>query len=212
MSGRGKNVIRRGKHTDWRRQREGLIRKRKEREKARSTHELDTAERRLLRHRKKHIEKEALTVWRWQGGDSSGHRKIEAKRGALTSWKWKKDEFVRAQKESDEEEGAHCLETAEGVTYQHKETKRLSKGHPLSEEGRGRNLSEHEKRDRVGGSHFLETAEGGTCQNTGRSDRPRATHSLETIKGPVRTWEESDRARGTHELETAKGGTCQNKE
>ena len=135
-----------GKHTDWRRQGEGLIRKRKEREKTGSTHELDTTQREGCqdternRYRKRHS----------LSGDGKGglvrHEMTETERGALTSWGRKKDELVRAQKDSDEEGGAHCLETAEGMTYQDKETKRLSKGHLLSEEGRGMNLSGHEKK------------------------------------------------------------------
>ena len=109
---------------------------------------------------------------------------------------------MRTRKETDQATGTHKLETAEGVTCQDTERKRLSDEHSLPGDRRGKNLSGHRNKateqrvltnwrpqmeglvrirkesDRVTGTHELESAEGGTCQDTEKSDRATGTHSL----------------------------------
>ena len=77
------------------------------------------------------------------------------------------------------------LETAEEVTCQDTESKHMSEGYPPAGDGRGRDLSGHEKN----------TTERGGLTSCGQ---PR--------EGFVRTRKASDQAWGTHYLETEREG------
>ena len=66
--------------------------------------------------------------------------------GALTSCRQLRERLVRTKEESDRATGTDQLEAAEGETCQDTERKRLSKGHSLSVDARGRDYSEHGKR------------------------------------------------------------------
>ena len=192
----------------------GSVRTWRESDWVTGTHSLDHRGRDLLGHGKKPTERWALTNWRpqrvglvstWRESDrATGTHQLETEGEGLVS----------TRKESDCVAGTHWLETGEGGTCQHTERKRLSDGHSLPGDHRGRVLSGHgktaterqaltswrsqrgrivrtqEKSDCMTGTHFLETAEGGTCQDM----------------------EKSDRTMGTHQLENEEGGTCQDME
>ena len=132
MSGHGKKATERGALTIWKWQREGLVRIQYETDRARRTHFLETAEEEtcqdkernrlsevhllsgdgrgcdLSRHRRKAIERGALTDWRWQR-DLSGRKDKAIERGALTNWRREREEFLRTRKERDRARGTHVL-------------------------------------------------------------------------------------------------------
>jgi len=85
----------------------------------------------------------------------------------------------------------HFLETASEGTCQDTERKQQIKGHSLSGDHIGRNLSGHGKK--------------ATKQGALTVWKPHQ-------EGLVRAWKESDQARGTHFRGTELGGTCQNTE
>jgi hypothetical protein len=126
-----------------------------------------------------------------RGGDLLGQGKKPTDRGALTPWRRQREGFVRTWKEIDRARGTHKLEMAEGGTCQDKERNRLTEGHSLSGDSRGRDLLGHRKKP---------------------TDRGALTAWRQQREGLVRTRKEIDRARGTHFLETAEGGTCQDTE
>ena len=87
--------------------------------------------------------------------------------GALTPWRLQRQGFVRTQEESNQARGTHFLETMDGGTCQDTERKRLSEGHLLSgDQGTYQNMGRKWLSE---GTHFLETTEGGTCQDTERN-------------------------------------------
>ena len=124
----------------------------------------------------------------------------------------------------------HSLETAERGSCQDTERNRPSDAHSPTEDGRGRDLSEHGKkqterraltswrRQKEGFvrtqmetnpatcTHFLETAKGGTCQDTERNRLNDAhSHPGDGRGRDLSGQRETDRATRTHFLETAKG-------
>ena len=119
----------------------------------------------------------------------SGYRKISAKQGALTLWRQQRKGLVRTRKVSDRARRTHKLGMGEEGTCQDTERNRQREEHSLAEDGRGRNLSGHEKKPTKQGALTL-----------WRQHREKL----------VRTRKETDRARGTHFLEMAEGGTYQN--
>ena len=66
-----------------------------------------------------------------------------AERGALTFWRRQREGLVKKRKERDRFRSTHFLGMAEGGTCQYAKRKQPSKEYSLSEESRGRDLSEH---------------------------------------------------------------------
>ena len=121
LSGHGKKPTERGALTSWKRQREGLVRTRKESNRARGTYSLETGEGGTHQDKERNRSSEGNSL----PGDDRG-RDLSA---------------VRTQKEIDRSRGTHTLETVEGGTYQDTERNRPCKGHSLPEDSRGRDLS-----------------------------------------------------------------------
>jgi len=185
-------VIKQGALTLWRPQREGLVRTRKESDRARCTHNLETPEGGTCQDTEgKRLSKAHSQSGGHRGRDLSGHERKGIERGTLTSWRPQREGPVRTRKETDRARCTHFLQTAEGGTCHDKKGKRLSEVHSLPGDNRGRDMSGHERK----------VTEQGTL-TIWRLQR----------EGLVRTWKESDRVRHTHNLETAEGGTCQDME
>jgi hypothetical protein len=168
----------------------------------------------------------------------SGQGEKPTEQGPLTSWRRPRERLVRTQKETDRVRPTYILETAEGGTCQDTEINRPSKAHLHPEDGRGRDLSGHErsqeseahlhpgdnrgrdlsgpdtKTDRARPTHSLEMAEGGTCQDTERNRLGKA-HSLPGHgRGKDRSGHRKKKAdqamgMGTHILENAGGRSSQ---
>ena len=262
VSGHGKKLIEQGALTNWRRQREGLVRARKEKDRARGTHRLEVAEGRTCQDTERNRPSKAHSLsGDGRQRDLSGHGKKKTDRGALTNWRRHRARLVRTRNETDRQRQTHCLETAEGEACQDAERNRQRKAHSPTGGGRGRDLSGHEKKpteqgpltpwrrqreglvrtrketNRARGTHRLETAQRWTCQDMERN-RPSKAHSLSgdgrgrdlsghekkpteqgtlTVwrrqrEGLVRTRNKNDRARCTHFLETAEAEPCQDME
>ena len=140
LSGHGKKSTDRGTLTHWRQQREALVRTRKQTDRPRRTHPLETADggtcqdternqpteahshsgdgraRYLSGHGKRPTDRGALTHCR--GRHLSGYGKKQTDRGALTCWRWQR----------------------EGLC-QNSEINRPTEAHSLAEDGRKRDLS-----------------------------------------------------------------------
>ena len=118
-SGHGKNLTNRCPLTNWRPHREGQVRTRKQSDRLRPTHKLETAQggtsqcTEIIRPTEAHSPTGDRT-WR----DKSGHRKNPTDRDPLTDWRPHMEGQVRAQKESDRPRPTHFLETAHGGTSQ----------------------------------------------------------------------------------------------
>ena len=136
-----------GELTLWRPQREGLVRTWKESDQARGTYKLETTEKGTCQDtERKQPRKGHSLPGDHRRRDLSGHRKKVTKQGTLTSWRRQREGLVRTQKESKQARGTHFLETTKGGPCQDMETKQLSKGHSLSGDHRGRDLSGHGKK------------------------------------------------------------------
>ena len=88
LSGHRKHQTERGTLTSWRRHREGLVRKQKENDQARRTHQLEKASRGTCQD----MERNRLSKVHSHSGDGrwrelSGHGKKLAEQGTLTSWR-----------------------------------------------------------------------------------------------------------------------------
>src|SRR5438874_1365827 len=95
LSGHGKKETEGGALTNWRQQREGLVRTRKESDRKRGTHFLEMAEGDLSGHRKKAIQQAALTFWRPQREGLVRTQEENDQARALTSWRWQREGPVR---------------------------------------------------------------------------------------------------------------------
>ena len=197
LSGHRKRQTERCALTPWRQQRKGFVRTQKETDRARHTHQLDTAEggtcqdpetdhpseahslpgdgsgRDLSGHRKR-PSKAHSHPGDGRGRDLSGHRKKLTKQGTLTNWRRQREGLVRTQKEINLASSTHCLEIAEERTCEDKN--KLTNRDPLTfwrqqREGLVRTWKEI---DRARHAHQLDTAEGGTCQDTERDQASRA--------------------------------------
>ena len=192
MSGYRKKPTDRGTLTNWRWQREGLVRTWKETDQPRRTHILETAEGRTSQD----TERNRLTEVHSPTGDSrgrdlSGYRKKPTNRGPLTNWRRQREGLIRIRKETDQLRRTHMLETAEGGTCQDMERNGPTMAHSLPGDGRGRDLSGHRKKP---------------------TDRGALTTWRRQREGLVRTQKVTDQPRHTHQLEMAEGGTCQDTE
>ena len=147
MSGQGKKLTDRGGLTLWRRQREGLVRTRKETDRPRRTHQLETAERGTCQDTERNRPTEAHSqTGDGRGKDLSGHGKKLTDRGGLTSWRRQREGLVRTRKETNRLRRTHILETAERGTCQDIERNRPTEAHSQPGDGRGRDLSGLEKK------------------------------------------------------------------
>ena len=108
----------------------------------------------------------------------------------------------------------HKLETVEGGTCQDTERNRASKVHSRSGDGRGRDLSGHEKEPTKRGTLTSWRRQRGRLSGHGKepSERGSLTSWRRWREVLVRTRKEIDRARYTDRLGTAEGGTCQDTE
>src|SRR6267142_726512 len=87
-SGHGKNLTERGALTNWRAQTDGQVRTRKESDRARGTHRLESADGQTSQDTERIRPSEGHSQTgehRWT--DKSGHRKNLTERGALTNWR-----------------------------------------------------------------------------------------------------------------------------
>ena len=194
LSGHRKKLAKRGTLTLWRRQREEHVRTQKETGQARHTHKLETVERNL-----------------------SGHRKKQAKRGTLTNWRRQRDELVRTCKETEQASHTHILEMAEGGDLSEhrtqKEINRARRTHFLeTAEGGTCQATERDQPTKADSP----TGDSRERDLSGHGKKPMAQGALTSWRwqreGLVRTQKETDRPRHTHSLETVEGGTCQDPE
>ena len=235
-SGYGQDPAKRGALTYWRRRREEQVRIRKESNRARGTHILETASggtsqgTERIRPGKGHslsgdrigwdksgrgknpTQRGALTFWRRR--QEGQVRRNQTERGALTPWRRHREGPVRTQKESDRARGTHILETASGGTSQETEIIRPSEGHSLPGDSIGWDKSGHGMNEIQRGTlTFWRQRQEGQVRTRKESDRARGTHTLKTASGGTsQTRKEWDRARGTHTLGTASRGTSQDRE
>ena len=147
MSGHGKKLTERRALTPWRWQREGLVRIRKETDRATRTHSLETEGETCQDMERNRPSDEHSLSRDSRGKDLSRHGKKPTERGkekkatekrALTSWRRQREGFVRTRKETDRMTRTHFLEMAEGGTCQDtKETDQTTRAHSLetAEEG-----------------------------------------------------------------------------
>ena len=214
-SGQGKKVTKQGTLTNWRWQREGQVRTRKENDQARHAHRLEMAEGGTSQGKKrKQPSKEHSQTGDGRGRDKSGHRNKVTKQGTLTNWRWEREGQVRTWKESNQARHTHQLEMAEGGTSQDKERKQPSKAHSLPGDGRERDKSEQGKKvTKQGALTNWRWEREGQVRTWKESDQEGTlTNWRWQREGQVRTQKESDQARSTHQLEMAEGGTSQDKE
>ena len=106
----------RGALTSWRQQREGLVRTRKEADRPRRTHKLETAEGGTCQDMERNRPTEAHShPGDGRRRDLSGHEKKPTDQGALTPWR-QQEGLVRTRKEIDRAAGmgTHILENVDG--------------------------------------------------------------------------------------------------
>ena len=187
LSGHRKKQTGRSQLTSWRRQREGLVRTRKETDRPRRTYNLEGAEggtcqdTQINRPPEAHSQPGSV-----RGRDLSGHGKKPTDRGTLTNWRWQKERLVRTRKQTDRLRRTHKLETAVGGTCQDTERNQPTEVDSHSGDGRGSDLSGHRK-----------TLTDQGALTSWRRQRERL----------VRTRKETDQATGmgTHKLDNVEG-------
>ena len=206
LSGLGNKPTEQGALTPWRRQGKGLVRTRKEIDRVRGTHLLETTREGLVRTQKeidrvrgthkletaeggtrqameRNRQSEAHSLsGDGRGRDLLGHGKKSTEGGTLTPWRRWRERLVRTRKEVNRVRDTHLLDTAEGGTCQDTERNRPSEGHSLPGDGRGWDLSGNGK------------------EPPGQGE---LTFWRRQREGLVRTRKQTHRSRGTHKLETA---------
>jgi hypothetical protein len=146
LSGYRKNVTEREALTSWRQQSEGLVRKQKENDQQRGTHQLETAEAGTCQDTKRKRQGEEHSPTRGRSGrDKSGHRKKAAERGETHQLESAEGETCQDMERKQPRKG-HLLPGDHRGTCQDMERKRPSEGYSLSGDGRRRNLSGHGKK------------------------------------------------------------------
>src|SRR6267142_825991 len=112
-----------GALTLWRAQTDGQVRTRKQSDRARGTHFLESTDGRTSQDTETIQPSEGHSpTGEHRRRDKSGHGNNLTERGALTSWRAQTDGRVRTRKESDRARGTHFLESADGRTSQDTET------------------------------------------------------------------------------------------
>ena len=191
LSEHGKKRIERRVLTNWRWQREGLVRTWKEIDRSRGTHSLETAEGGACQDIERNRLREGHSLpGDGRGRDLSGHGNKSTEQRALTLWRRQKEEIVRIRKETNRAKCTHSLEKAEDGICQDMERNPPSEGTHNLEMIKGRGLSGHGKKP---------------------TSRGALTPCKQQREGLVTTRKETDQARGTHPLETVEGGTFQDK-
>jgi hypothetical protein len=83
--------------------RERFVRTRKETDRARSTHVLETADEGTCQETKRNRTSEGHSLpGDGRAMDLSGREKKPTERGALTNWRWQRERLVRTSKESNQ--------------------------------------------------------------------------------------------------------------
>ena len=142
LSGHRNKPTDQGALTDWRQQREGLVRTWKEIDRPRRTYLLEPAEGGTCQDTGKNRPTKVHSLSGYgRGRDLSGHGNKRTNQGALTFWRRQREELVKTRKEKDRARLTHSLETAEGGTFQDTERKHPSKAHSPPGDRRGRDLS-----------------------------------------------------------------------
>ena len=99
MSGHGKEPTERGALTSWRQQRKRLVRTRRETDRARPTHNLETVEGGICQDTERKRLSEAHSRSRdGRGRDLLGHGKKLTEQGALTNWRQQRERLVSTRK------------------------------------------------------------------------------------------------------------------
>ena len=99
LSGHGKKLTKQGALTLWRGQREGLVRTRKETDRARGTHPLEKAEGGTGQNTERNQPSEGHSQTRDnRRGDMSGHEREPTEQGTLTLWRRQREGLVRTRK------------------------------------------------------------------------------------------------------------------
>ena len=144
MSGHGNKSTEERTLTLWRRQREPLVRTRKQIDRGKDTHELETAEGATCQDTETNRPREGHSLpGDGRGSDLSGHGNKSTEGRTLTPWRRQRERVVKTRKEIDRGKDTHFLETAEEATCQDTETNRPREGHSRPGDGRGSDLSGH---------------------------------------------------------------------
>ena len=149
LSGHGNKPTDQGALTCWRRQRERLVRTRKEPDRPWRTHFLETAEGGTCQDTERNRPTEAHSPTEdGRGRCLSGPRKEPDR---LRPTHFLETALVRTREEIDRPRRTHMLETVEGETCQDTETNRLTEMHSQTGESKARHLSAHRNKptDRV---------------------------------------------------------------
>ena len=105
--------------TCWRRQTERLVRTRKQIDRGKDTHLLETADGATCQNTETNRPREGHSrPGDGRGSDLSGHGNKSTDRGALTNWRRQREGLVRTRKEANRARRTHQLETADGRTFQ----------------------------------------------------------------------------------------------
>ena len=168
---------------------DGLVRTRKETDRARRTHILETAEGETCQ-------------------DTERDRPTEAH---SRTKRRQREELVRTRKDTDQPMCTHSLEMAEEGACQDTERNRPTEVHSHTGDGRGMDLSGHGRKPTDRGTLTAwKWQREGLVRIRKETDRSRCTHELETAEGGTCQVTQRNRpARCTHILEMAQGGTCQ---
>ena len=138
----GKKQTEQGALTSWRPHREGQVRIRKETDRARGTHSLETASGGTSQDTERNRPSEVhLLSGDRIGRDKSRYGNKPTGRGALTNWRPHRQGQVKIRKETDRPRGTYSLEIASAGTSQDTERNRPSEGHSHPGDRIGRDKS-----------------------------------------------------------------------
>ena len=189
--------------TPWGPHRKGQVRTRKECNRAKRTHSLETASGRTSQDTEKKGPSDGHShSGNGIGRDKSGHGKNITERGRPTFWRRYRNAQVRTIKESDRARGTHELETASRGTTQDRKRKRLSEGHSRTGHHIGRDMSGHGNNTTERGGLTSWRPHGASRQDTERKwpserhsppgdciERHKSGHQKNaTDRGPLTNW------------------------
>ena len=144
LSGHGNKSTEGRTLTHWRRQRERLVRTRKQIDRGKDTHALETAEGATCQDTETNRSREGHSLsGDRRGSDLSGHGNKSTEGRTLTNWRRQRERLVRTRKQIDRGKDTHSLETVEGATCQDMERNRPREGHSQTGDVRGSDLSGH---------------------------------------------------------------------
>ena len=111
LSVHGKKLTERGILTNWKWQREVLVKAQKETDQARRTYSLETGEGGTCQDTERNRPSKAHSPsGDSRGEDLSGHGEKPTEQGALTNWRWQREGLLRTWKETDRARHTHFLE------------------------------------------------------------------------------------------------------